>query len=89
MDRVCYFWKTLLMNKYLLPLLLLVIADHASGQLIYGSGKTFACAGTGTIIQTESGYSTGFFWQVSTNNGTSFSNITNYNAICATDGVDQ
>ena len=63
--------------KLFLPFVLVTLfASRASGQLIYGSLKTFACTGTGTIIQTASGYAPGYFWQVSTNNGTAWSTIT-------------
>jgi hypothetical protein len=88
MDRVCYFWKNLLMKLFLPFVLTALFASRASGQFIYGSGKTFACAGTGTVIQTESGYSPGFFWQVSTNNGTAWSTITD-NGIYSTSTTGQ
>jgi hypothetical protein len=76
LDRVCYFWKNLLMKLFLPLVLTAIFASRASGQLIYGSLKTFACMGTVSNIQTASGYAPGYFWQVSTDNGTTWSTIT-------------
>jgi hypothetical protein len=70
------FGKTLLMKLFLPFVLTAIFASRASGQLIYGSLKTFACAGTVSNIQTASGYASGYFWQVSTDNGTTWSTIT-------------
>lgn len=51
-------------------------AGQASGQLIYGTMRTWACVGQITAIQTENGFSSGFFWQVSTDKGTNWNTIT-------------
>jgi hypothetical protein len=76
MDRVYYFWETLLMKKYLLFLLLAVMAGQVSGQLIiYGSDLTFSCAGGGASIQSSSGPGIGFFWQVSMDNGNTWTTL--------------
>jgi hypothetical protein len=68
-DRVYYFWETLLMKKYLLVLFTIILSVGAMAQAISGSAKTFACAGQETTIQTLSGPGPGYFWQVSTDKG--------------------
>jgi len=65
------------MKKILLPILLLsLFASRASGQIIYGTLKYFACAGSSIGIQTGSGSSSGYFWQLSTDNGNTWNTIT-------------
>ena len=64
------------MKKYILVLLLAIMAGQVSGQLIiYGPGISFACAGGGVYIQTPNGAGTGFFWQLSTDNGNTWATL--------------
>jgi len=64
--------------KKILPFILLTFfAGRASGQLlIYGTLKYFACAGSDIGIQTSSGYASGYFWQLSMDNGNTWNTLT-------------